>query len=389
MKKRKILAVGGGSGGHVTPVVAVLRELEAQHPNIEVRFWCDRKFAPQARGTLHQFDPLIRIDTIFAGKLRRYHHLTFLQHFTIPSVIFPNIRDFLLVLLGTVQSIVKLLVWRPDIVFTKGGYVCLPVGWAAGLLRIPLIVHDSDAHPGLTNRLLAKFAKKIATGAPLEYYAYPKSKTVYVGTPISAAFVPVTKQQQTELKRDLGVSVTRPLIVITGGGLGARMINDVVVLHLDQYLKLADVILISGNDQYDELRAITPQDDPRFQLHGFVSKNMREMMSAADVVIARAGATTLLELAALAKPTVLVPNGRLTGGHQLKNAKVYGDKEAVVIVNDELFSDANDTTLLSAVKRVVTDETLRHTLAKNIHAFAKPDAAKDTAKIILKAAQKH
>ena len=388
MKKLKILAVGGGSGGHVTPVVAVLRELDTQYAQSEIRFWCDRKFAPQARGVVHGYDPAIRIDTIFAGKLRRYHHLTFLQHFTIPSVIFPNIRDFLLVVFGTFQSIIKLLMWRPDVVFTKGGYVCLPVGWAAGLLRIPLVVHDSDAHPGLTNRLLVKSATTIATGAPLEYYSYPKSKTVYVGTPISAAFVPVSAQGRVVLKQELGVNPYRPLVVITGGGLGARLINDMIVLHLNHYLAIADVILISGSDQYDELRAITPHDDARFQLHGFVSKNMREMLSAADVVIARAGATTLLELAALAKPTVLVPNGRLTGGHQLKNAKVYTDKNAVIVVNDEQFTTHDDRTLFEATRRLVTDSTLQCTLSKNIHAFAKPNAARDMAQIILKAAKK-
>ncbi len=291
-------------------------------------------------------------------------------------------------IIGTIQSIAKLLVWRPDVVFTKGGYVCLPVGWAAGLLRIPLIVHDSDAHPGLTNRLLARSAKTIATGAPLEYYSYPKSKTVYVGTPISASFVQVSRDTQINLKKELGVDPTRPLLVVTGGGLGARMINDMIVLHLGQYLKLADVILISGSDQYDELRAITPHEDPRFQLHGFVSKNMREMLSAADVVIARAGASTLLELAALAKPTVLVPNGRLTGGHQLKNAKVYSDKNAVIVVNDEAFKNTNDKTLFEATRRAVTDTALQKTLSRNIHTFAKPDAAHDMARIILKAAKK-
>ena len=289
---------------------------------------------------------------------------------------------------GTIQSIFKLLLWRPDVVFTKGGYVCLPVGWAASFLRIPLVIHDSDAHPGLTNRLLAKAAKTIATGAPLEYYSYPPSKSVYVGTPISASFVPVSIEQQRQLKYELGVDSHRPLVVITGGGLGARMINDMVVLHLERYLEMTDVILVSGSDQYDELNAITPHDDKRFQLHGFVSKNMREMLSAADVVIARAGATTLLELAALAKPTVLVPNGRLTGGHQLKNAKVYSDKDAVLVVDDERFKDTDDVSLYTAVERVLTDSSLRRTLTKNIHTFAKPDAAKDMAKIIIKAAQK-
>lgn len=335
------------------------------------------------------YDDSIRTDTIVAGKLRRYHHLTFLQHLTIPSVLWPNVRDMFLVLAGVLQSIVKLVFWRPDVVFTKGGYVCLPVGWAARLLRIPLVIHDSDAHPGLTNRLLARHATTIATGAPLEYYNYPASKTQYVGIPIAASFRPYTENERQRLKRELGFSEDRPLIVVTGGGLGAKILNDEVAVHLQAILKMTNVILISGSEQYDELRAITPQDDPRYQLHAFVSKGMAEMLAAADVVVSRAGATTLLELAALAKPTILVPNGRLTGGHQLKNAKVYSDKNAVIVVNDEHFGSADNHELTDALELILGQPQLQKQLSSAIHAFAKPNAAQDVAKLVVKAAKKH
>jgi UDP-N-acetylglucosamine--N-acetylmuramyl-(pentapeptide) pyrophosphoryl-undecaprenol N-acetylglucosamine transferase len=335
------------------------------------------------------FDPTIRVDTVVSGKLRRYHHLTFLQHFIIPSVLWPNIRDVFLVLVGIIQSIVKLIVWRPDVVFTKGGFVCLPVGWAAQLLRIPVVVHDSDAHPGLTNRLLAKRATAIATGAPLEYYSYPAAKTTYVGIPIGDVFRPYDDNQRRETKKRLEVDETRPLVVVTGGGLGARVLNDTVALNLQKLLEYGSVILISGADQYDELRALTPQNDPRYQLHAFVSSGMADILGAADVVVSRAGATTLLELAALAKPTILVPNGRLTGGHQLKNAKVYSDKEAVIILDDEQFRNKGDISLVHEVRRLLQDAALRKKLSANIHAFARPHAASDMAALVLKAARRH
>ncbi|OGL28943.1 hypothetical protein A3C39_05935 [Candidatus Saccharibacteria bacterium RIFCSPHIGHO2_02_FULL_46_12] len=384
--KMKILAVGGGSGGHVTPVVAVLREVAKSAPDAEIRFWCDRKFAPQARTIVHSYDPTIPISTIAAGKLRRYNHLTLLQHFTIPTVVWPNIRDIILVIAGMIQSIVKLILWRPDVVFTKGGYVCLPVGWAARLLRIPLVIHDSDAHPGLTNRLLARSATAIATGAPLKYYSYPHAKTTYVGVPVGEAFKPYNPAQRRAAKQSLNVDPDDPLVVITGGGLGARRINDSVALHHVALTGLATTILIAGSEQYDELRALTPHDNPKFQLHSFVSTGMVTMLGAADIVIARAGATTLLELAALAKPTILVPNGQLTGGHQLKNAKVYEDKHAVIVVDDTLLSTAGDMSLVNAVKRLLHDTNLQRTLAKNIHALARPHAARDMAALILSVA---
>lgn len=387
-KKLRVLTVGGGSGGHVTPVVAVMHELRRDYPSVEIRFWCDRTFGRQARSIVGSYDSSLRVETIVAGKLRRYHHLTFLQHFTVPSVLVLNLRDAFLVLVGIVQSFFKLLLWRPHVVFTKGGYVCLPVGLAAKLLGIPLVIHDSDAHPGLTNRLLARFATSIATGAPLEYYSYPRVKSKYVGIPIGDAFRPFSDNERSMYKMQLGVDPKRPLTVITGGGLGAKLINDAVMLHLDKLLSHTSVILISGAAQYDELRALTPQHDARFQLYSFVSEGMVNMLGAADLVVSRAGATTMLELAALAKPTVLVPNGRLTGGHQLKNAKVYSDKEAVVVVDDEKFAYADDTSLVDAVERVLGNAKLRKKLASQIHTFAKPHAARDMARMVLRAAKK-
>ena len=136
----RVLAVGGGSGGHVTPVAAVISELKKSGDVSEVRFWCDKKFAPQAKGIMAKYDSSIPVSVIMAGKLRRYHHLTLWQHLLIPSVVFPNIFDICKVLLGLIQSIIKLIFWRPDVIFLKGGYVCLPVGWAARFLKIPYIM---------------------------------------------------------------------------------------------------------------------------------------------------------------------------------------------------------------------------------------------------------
>lgn len=383
----RILLVGGGSGGHVTPVAAVIRELRKEQPRAELRMWCDKGFAPQAKSIIGHVDENIPVHMIVAGKLRRYHHFTLLQHITVPSVFWPNMRDFFLVIVGTLQSIIKLIIWRPNVVFTKGGFVCLPVGWAARLLRIPLVIHDSDAHPGLTNRLLAGGAAAIATGAPLEYYSYPVDKTTYVGIPVGERFRPVAKEEQSTLKMVLGFSGERPLVVITGGGLGAKRLNDAVAFHLKSLLNLADVMLISGTAQYDELNALTPQNNSHFQLHSFVSKDMELYLGAADVVVTRAGATTILELAALAKPTILVPNGRLVAGHQLKNAKVYADKHAVLVLDENKFDDPADTSLVRTVESVLHDKALQQSLSTAIHAFAKPHAAHDMVEIILKAAR--
>jgi UDP-N-acetylglucosamine--N-acetylmuramyl-(pentapeptide) pyrophosphoryl-undecaprenol N-acetylglucosamine transferase len=384
----KILAVGGGSGGHVTPVVAVLRELKKRDDTVELRFWCDRKFAPQARGIMSHFDGSIPVETIFSGKLRRYHNLPLWRQLLRPvTIVLPNVRDFFLIALGFIQSCIKLFIWRPDVVFTKGGFVCLPVGIAARLLKIPLVIHDSDAHPGLTNRVLARWATRIATGAPLKHYPYPQAISRYVGIPINSDFSPLGTETRAQLKTELGFDPKRPLVVITGGGLGARRINDAIAKRLDAMLDITSVLLISGNDQYDELRAITSETDPRFQLHAFVSHGMASMLGAADIVVTRAGATTILELAALARPTILIPNGYLTGGHQLKNAAAYAENGAVEVINEHEL-DANPQLLVDMLTSLLTNPGRLQQMSKALHAFAKPHAASDMADIIYEATAK-
>ena len=378
----KILAVGGGSGGHVTPVVAVLRELKRIHPRAEIRFWCDNTFVAQARAIMGHFDATIPVQTIMAGKLRRYHHLSVMRQLFWPSLVLMNVRDSFLVGLGFLQSIVKLIIWRPDVIFTKGGYVCLPVGIAARILRIPLVIHDSDAHPGLTNRILGKWATAIATGAPLEYYSYPADRSRYVGIPISSEFHEFSDKERQAAKVQWGINVDRPLIVVTGGGLGSQRINDTVTLMLDDLLKLGSLVLISGAGQYDELRSITPPNDDKFQLHAFISSDMAALLGAADVVIARAGATTILELAALTKPTILIPNGKLTGGHQLKNAAVYLNEDAVIVIDEDAMID-NPQILVSAVNDVLSNPQRSNKMAKALASFARPDAARDVADMII------
>lgn len=317
-----------------------------------------------------------------AGKLRRYHHLSFLQHITWPSLIINNLFDSFLVLFGFIQSIFKLILWRPDVVFTKGGYVCLPVGFAAKLLNIPIVIHDSDAHPGLTNRILSKWAKFVATGAPLKYYPYDKNKAKYIGIPISKDFYNFSSKDLDEAFSKWGISQDFPVLLVTGGGLGASRINDAVMAVLDKLLDFCSVILISGDSQYEQLSKIAPKNKERFQLHAFISKGLPSLMGLSDIVLARAGATTALELAAMKKPTIFIPNAKLTGGHQLKNAKVYADSEAAIIINeDDLVKDPN--ILVKTVKNLLINKNSMKNMSKKFEQFSRPNAAMEMAEIII------
>ncbi len=363
-------------------MVAVLKELRRRNQSVELRFWCDKKFAPQARNIIDSFDDSIPIHIISAGKFRRYHNLSKLWQLTYPPIVLANIRDLFLIGIGFIQSIFKLIIWRPDVVFTKGGFVCLPVGIASRLLHIPLVIHDSDAHPGLTNRILARFATHIATGAPLEYYNYPKDRSTYVGIPIDASFKSLSPEEQTKAKQSIGVQSDKPLVVVTGGGLGAKRINDATLKVAPRLTREASVLLISGRAQYEEIKQRLPDLGSSFKLYDFISGNMPEVLGAADVVVSRAGATTLLELAALAKPTIIIPNARLTGGHQLKNAKVYQDKGAIRIIDEHaLKSDPN--VLVEAISDLLGDPESAFDMGEKFSKLARPGAASDMAEIIL------
>ena len=323
---------------------------------------------------------------LISGKYRRYNHKIFLKNFLNPIDMLLNFRDILLIIIGLIQSFIKLLIWRPDVVFAKGGFVSLPVGIAAKLLGVPIVIHDSDAHPGLTNRVLSTWAKYIATGAPAEYYNYPINKVYYLGVPISSNFFKYDKKQQLKAKLEWGFDPKRPLIVVTGGGLGASRLNIAIAQIIDKLLAKYSIALISGSANYDKMKSIVPKSSNIFQLYPFISENIDTLFGAADVVVARAGATTIQELSAMSKPTILVPNLQLTGGHQYKNAKVYSNaKAAEILIEDDI--SINPEVILNKICEIIEDENYRDKLSANFSKFAKPNAALDVADLIIKASK--
>jgi len=378
------VSAGGGSGGHVTPALAVLRELYRQDSELTAYFITDRKFATSASGIMAKAPFEVRIKRIYAGKLRRYHKVGLLrQLFDIPTMA-RNIRDIFLVGIGFLQSYRFLRRVKPDVVFTKGGFVCLPVGLAARALKIPLVIHDSDAHPGLTNRLLAKHAAVIGTGAPTENYNYPQGRTHYVGIPVDRAFHPVKAAEQQKLKGQLGLhDVKKPLLVVTGGGLGARNINRAVATIANQLLDKVAIVHVTGTALYQETLAAAPEHID-YIIKPFLP-GLAMAMGAADMVVTRAGATSLAELAALAKPTIIIPNAHLPNGHQVKNAEVYAKAGAAVVMEEEKIT-LDHRKLTRVILALAASAEKREILGRKMHAFAKPDAALDMAALIAEAA---
>lgn len=377
------MSAGGGSGGHVTPALAVLRELNRLDPKLKAYFVTDRQFAAQASEIMSKAPFKVQIKRIYAGKFRRYHNVGwFRQLIDIPTLAL-NLRDLFLVGVGFLQSFVFLLRVKPDAVFTKGGFVCLPLGLAARVLRIPLAIHDSDSHPGLTNRILAKHATIIGTGAPVSMYPYNKKITRYIGIPIDPELGPVTKKQQRELKAALGLHDTnKPLLVVTGGGLGARNINHAITSIASQILPHMAILHITGAQKYQETVTAAPEHID-YIIKPFLP-GLSKALGAADLVLTRAGATSLAELEALAKPTIIVPHANLTGGHQLKNAQMLQEAKAAIVMDDSSIM-LNPQRLLRIILALAQSEEKRNLLSSKIHAFAKPDAALNMAALIVDA----
>jgi len=298
------------------------------------------------------------------------------------STILKNVRDIFYVCIGTIQAFNLLSKERPDVIFLKGGFVGLPVGLAAAMHKIPFVTHDSDALPGLTNRLVGRWARLHATGLPTEFYSYAKEKSRYVGVLVGEDFVPVTSQLQQQYRAALQLPSEGRLLLVTGGSLGARRLNDeikeIVPGLLEKYPDLFVVHQVGKGNIALYKDAVLP---PRLVSLEFM-EGMYRYTGAADVVITRAGANTLAELGVQGKACVVVPNPLLTGGHQLENAEYLLQHNAVLAVDEESFEKGSND-LKKAVEKLLDYPEIRANLGKALQTITKANAAQELASLLL------
>lgn len=340
----------------------------------------DKTFLQQTKELVKQLTVPVEVKTITAGKFRRYMDMALWKQVLRPDIGGRNLVDVFKVAGGVAQSFALLKKAKPDVVFAKGGYVSLPVGYAAQVLRVPLVIHDSDARPGLTNRVLSRWATKIATGTPVKNYRYNKEITVYTGVPVRDEFYPYSTAEQRAAKVELGFDADRPLVVATGGGLGAKEINYAVPAIASQLLDAGSSLYhITGREPYERVSGEALKDD-RYKVVPFVYDGLSRVYGAADVVVTRASATTLQELASSAKATVAIPNSSL--GDQIENAKLYEKEGAARMLTDEILMDKPEE-LLSVIETLLQKDDEREKLASKLASYSRPDAARDVARIIL------
>jgi len=327
--------------------------------------------------------------SVTSGKFRRYNGQSLLAHLVDLRTLALNVVDFFKVIIGIFEAKKIIKKVRPSIVFSKGGYASVPVGIAASIYKIPIITHDSDTVPGLANRVVGRFAKIHATGMPAAYYSYPPETIHYVGIPVDERIKPVTLSMQQSFKKQLGIPVKAQLLLVGGAGLGARDVNNMILAIAGDLLgdfKDLYIIHVAGNkhqaDVENQYKEVAGDNVNRVTVLGF-TPDFYEYTGAADVVVTRAGATTIAELSVQRKPAVLIPAPHLTGGHQVKNAKELQAHNSALIVNN----DANPNVLSGAIKKVLSNKTEAQKLSKNIGRLAKMDAADKLAEIIIETAR--
>ncbi len=387
-KKLTIVLAGGGSGGHITPALVVAEELKKLQPQSHLVFI--GQTGDKLKDIPSQHASIDDVFSVRAGKFRRYHGEGIKQLFDLKTWL-KNFRDFFYLFIGIWQSYFLLKKLKPAVIFIKGGYVGVPVGLAAAMQKIPYITHDSDALPGLANRIISRWADAHAVALPKEVYKYPAQKTFTVGVPISSKFRPVNQELQSSYKKRLGLKLSSKILFVTGGGMGAQRLNEAVAKASSTLLTANPNLIIihaTGPDHESSMYKVynqqlsDPAERTRVITKGFFVGDLYINSGAADIVITRAGATNIAEFAAQHKACVIIPNPQLTGGHQLKNAQYLTDQKAAVIVRDKDLSSKPEH-LITAIQELLDKPELRHQLGSQLGQFARPRAAKELAELLL------
>jgi UDP-N-acetylglucosamine--N-acetylmuramyl-(pentapeptide) pyrophosphoryl-undecaprenol N-acetylglucosamine transferase len=294
----KILFTGGFSLGPVTPLLAVSEEVRKRDPVIEV-FWIGTRRGPE-RKLISEYN--IPFKAIAAGKFRRY-------------ISFKNIIDNIYFVIGFFQSLAYLLRKRPDVIVSAGGFVRVLAGW---LLGIPSLIHQQDVRPGLANKVMSIFARKITVAFKSTMKAFPKEKTVWIGNPVRED---IFHSNKTEALEYFDLTEEKPVLLIMGGGTGAKRINEIVDAALPELLKFCQIIHVTGIGKAGGEKDLSGYR--RFQL---LTEGMVYAYDAADLVVSRAGMGALTELSALQKPSIIIP---MPNTHQEDNTEVFEHANAI------------------------------------------------------------
>ncbi len=320
---KKIVLTGGGTAGHVTPNIALMPSLKEKGYEIS--------YIGSYEGIEKQLIEDIGIPYygIATGKFRRYFDLK-------------NFSDIFRVMKGYKEAKAILRQIKPDVVFSKGGFVAVPVVRAAAGLKIPCVIHESDMTPGLANKLCIPVAKKICCNFPETINSMPREKTILTGSPVRKELTEGDRQKGLEF---CGFDGNKPVLMIIGGSQGAQSVNETVRESLPKLLEIFDVVHLCGKDKVDNMML----NVDGYKQYEYIKEELKDIFAMADIVISRAGANAICEILELKKPNVLIPLSSGSRGDQILNAESFEASGFSEVIREEAL---DPSMLTETVKKV-------------------------------------
>ncbi len=373
----KILFTAGGTGGHFYPIIAVaqaVQDLVKERKMLppELYYMAPSKYNPRAL-----FENNIQFVAVPAGKYRRYFSLL-------------NIVDAFKTLAGCIIGLIKMFSIYPDVVFGKGGYGSFPALVAARILKIPVIIHESDSKPGRVNAWAGKFAKQIAVSYPdaIQYFKHPE-RVACTGNPIRREIAqPMSNGAHEFLNLEQGV----PVVVILGGSQGSQAINDIIMEALPELLVNYQIIHQTGRKNIEEMKstsAVILKDNPNSsRYHPFDYLNelaIRMSAGVADVIVSRAG-STIFEIATWGVPSIIIPLPTAVSHDQTSNAFAYAKTGAASVIEE---NNLSKHILIEEIERITTNEVIRSTMKERAMAFSNLNSARTIADALLAVVLEH
>jgi len=372
----KIVVTGGGTGGHFFPIIAVAEEiknisLEEKLVMPKIYYMSDEPYDAKAL-----FEHNIKFIPITAGKRRHYSSIL-------------NFLDIFKTIFGVIIATFKMFIIFPDVVFGKGGYGSFPALFAARLLGIPVIIHDSDSIPGRVNLWAGKFAKKIALSYPEAVNYFDKNKTAVTGNPIRQEIRNPIKTGAFEF---LQLDPDLPVIFVVGGSLGSVRINDMILEILPQLITKYQIIHQVGKANFDDCQkrahTILEKNElkDRYRLFDFLNDTaMRMTAGASSLVVSRAG-SAIFEFANWGLPAIIIPIPESISHDQKTNAYTYARGGGAIVIEEE---NLTSSVLLSEISRLMEKEALLAEMSQAAKAYSNPDAGRTIAKALIDVCLSH
>lgn len=363
----KILFTGGGTAGHIIPIIAIIREIKKRYSDHNIDLFY---IGPKDNfSSMLLSREKIKIKHILAGKIRRGFSL---------KNIFQNIIDlFFKIPIGLFQSFLYIFFLNPDLIFSKGGFGSVPPVLMGKLLLTPIFLHESDIVPGKANQFLSKFAVEIFTSFPKTAY-FPPQKTILVGNPVRREVLSGSKE---EARRFFQLREEKPVIFILGGSQGAQRINNQILEILPALLIDFEIIHQCGeknlNRILEDAKIMIGEDKELknfYHLFSFLNEDeLRLAYAAADLIISRAGSGSIFEIAANHKPSILIPLPESAQNHQIRNAYHYGANGACIVLEEDSFTSHF---FLERLKQFFAYPEMLQKMSEGAKEFSRPESAK-------------